>query len=311
MFDLIHELGDIGGRRFGFRRDALGRQEVQSISVFEITEGIMRGDDDALFRRDGGNLGLHLLVQSGKLGDIGIGIGGVCGATGLVDLAKCAGNVLHIDFRVLDRLPGMRVKFTVMVVAFMAVVVIVGLGGFVAVAGFFGLVVMAFLFLRFRMGMAGRFFGKFQRLDTLGQFNDRRLGAAGVDQPLQEAFKFKAIDQHDASLADGNRIGRARLIDMRIAIRTDERGDLDAVAADIFGEIGDNRETGHDLEFGSRSLRHQDRGEGKKACAGGKTEGSEHEGSPFFERCFQAVLWRPEPRRSPSKPRVPTRMESA
>ncbi|MNW13899.1 hypothetical protein D3C71_2119700 [compost metagenome] len=58
---------------------------------------------------------------------------------------------------------------------------------------------------------------------------------------------------------------------MRVAVRSDDRGDFDAVAADILREVGNDREAGHDLEFSRRSLRHQDRGKGEKAYAGSKT----------------------------------------
>jgi hypothetical protein len=54
---------------------------------------------------------------------------------------------------------------------------------------------------------------------------------------------------------------------MGIAIRPDQSGDFDTVTANDFGEIGNDREARHDLEFGGGRLRHQNRGEGKKADA--------------------------------------------
>jgi hypothetical protein len=58
---------------------------------------------------------------------------------------------------------------------------------------------------------------------------------------------------------------------MGIAIRPDQSGDFDTVTANDFGEIGNDREARHDLEFSRRSLRHQDWGKGEKAYAGSKT----------------------------------------
>lgn len=227
--------------------------------MLEITEGIMRRDDDALLRRDRGDLRLHLLVQSGKLGDIGVGIRGIGRAAGFVGLAKGAGYVLHVDLGILDGLPGMGIVLAVMVMSFVAMVVIVGVSRFVLVAGFLRLVVVSLLFLGLRMGVARGLVGKPERLDTLGQLDNRRLRAARFNQPLQKAFEFQAVDQHHIRLADGDSIGRARFVDMGIAIRPDERGDLHTIPTDIFREVGDDREAGDDLQFGGGSLRRQNR----------------------------------------------------
>ena len=86
------------------------------------------------------------------------------------------------------------------------------------------------------------------RRDALGQLDDGRLGAAGLDQTLQEAFEMQAVDQHHVGLGHGGRVGRARLVDMGVAVRPDDRRDRDAVAADILGEVADDREAGDDVE---------------------------------------------------------------
>ena len=79
----------------------------------------------------------------------------------------------------------------------------------------------------------------------LVKFDDGGLGGAGVDQALQEALEMQAVDQHDIGLGHGDRVGRARLVDMGVAVRADDASsDVDAVAADIFGEIADDREAG-------------------------------------------------------------------
>ena len=70
--------------------------------------------------------------------------------------------------------------------------------------------------------LLGEFRLEFERRDALGQFDDGRLGAAGFDQALQEAFEMQAVDQHDIGLRHGGRVGRARLVDMRVAVRPDD-----------------------------------------------------------------------------------------
>ena len=51
-----------------------------------------------------------------------------------------------------------------------------------------------------------------------------------------------------------SRIRRSWLVDMGIAIGTNKRGDFDPVAADIASEIGKNRKSRDNRQFG-RSLR--------------------------------------------------------
>ena len=52
---------------------------------------------------------------------------------------------------------------------------------------------------------------------------------------------------------------------MRIAVGTDQRGDIDAIAADIADEIAEDRETGDDVEAirGARRADDRDQGESR------------------------------------------------
>ena len=86
-------------------------------------------------------------------------------------------------------------------------------------------------------------------VDALGQLDDRRLGAAGLDQALQEAFEMQAVDQHHVGPghAPPRRPGSAR----RHARR--RPGPTSVVRwmrspPTFLREIADDREAGDDLE---------------------------------------------------------------
>ena len=59
---------------------------------------------------------------------------------------------------------------------------------------------------------------------------------------------MQAVDQHDIGLGHRGRVGRARFVDMRVAVGSDDRGQLDAVAADVLCEVADDGEARHDIE---------------------------------------------------------------
>ncbi len=173
----------------------------------------MRGDDDALLFRDRLDRRLHFALKRVEFLGIGGGIGLVAVATLSVGGAEGVGDVLHIDLGIGDRLEGMRIGLAISMGAFSGI----GIGEF----GF-----------------------EVDWRDALGQNGDRRLGGAGVDQALQKAFEMQAVDQHHIRTRHRHRVSRARLVDVGIAIRPDDGGQIDPVAADIFGEIGNDREAG-------------------------------------------------------------------
>ena len=114
----------------------------------------------------------------------------------------------------------MRIKFAVMVVT--------------VAMGVAALVIMLILIL--------------ERPDTLCQFDDRSLRSAGFGQSLHETLQLHSVDKNDIGGSHGSRIGGAWFVDMRIAIRTDERFQIDPVATDITGEVFDDRETRHHFQ---------------------------------------------------------------
>ena len=59
---------------------------------------------------------------------------------------------------------------------------------------------------------------------------------------------MKPVDQNDVGLCHRHGIGRARFVDMRVAVRPDDGDDVHTVAADVLGEIGNDGEAGHHLE---------------------------------------------------------------
>ena len=65
-----------------------------------------------------------------------------------------------------------------------------------------------------------------------------------LDQAIQPTFKLQPVDHKNFRLADGARIGRGRLVHMRIPVRADERRDRDAFATDLLHHVAEDREGG-------------------------------------------------------------------
>src|SRR5208337_1807612 len=78
------------------------------------------------------------------------------------------------------------------------------------------------------------------RAYTLCRDNDRGLCAGRLDQTIDPTLQTEAVHQNEPCGAELFRVGRLWLIDMGVAIRADECRDLDPLAADIAGEIGEN-----------------------------------------------------------------------
>ena len=69
-----------------------------------------------------------------------------------------------------------------------------------------------------------------------------------MHQPLHPALEPKPVDEYEFRIRHLLRIRRRRHIDMCIAVGADQRGDIDAIAADIADEIAEDREAGDDVE---------------------------------------------------------------
>lgn len=192
--------------------------------MLEIAECIVGGDDQALGLRNGGDAGLHIDLGLIQLLGIVRAVLLVGITIRLVGIAEGIDDVLHIDLGVGDRLESMRVEGTVIVVMLSAC-----------------LRMAFFLFLRL------------EGLDTLGQLDNGRLGAARLDQPRQETFKSQTIDQNHIRLCQRRRIRWLGLIDMAVAVRADQIGQRNLVAADVLGEILDDGKAGNNLQVSRKS----------------------------------------------------------
>ena len=82
------------------------------------------------------------------------------------------------------------------------------------------------------------------RLDAVGRHHLDTAEVRSLDQAIQPAFKLQPVDDKDLRLADGARIGRGRLVHMRIPVGTDERRDRDVLAADLLHHVAEDREGG-------------------------------------------------------------------
>ena len=100
---------DVLGGGLGFGRDALRRDEVDAIGGLEIAEGVVGGDDAAAVGRDFRDRVLHLGVERVELAEIGGGVGLIGGLAGRIGRDQRVADIGDIDFRIGDRLPGMRI----------------------------------------------------------------------------------------------------------------------------------------------------------------------------------------------------------
>src|SRR5262249_57181737 len=104
---------------FGLSRYSLRRGEVYAVSILQITEGIVAGDDAAAI---GGNLGdevAHLTLECIELGEIGGGVGIVRVLAGWIGGDQRVADIGDVDLCIGDRLPGVRVRASVVVIVSM------------------------------------------------------------------------------------------------------------------------------------------------------------------------------------------------
>ena len=93
-----------------------------------------------------------------------------------------------------------------------------------------------------RVNLARVFTLAFERAHAVRGDDHRRFRARGLDQPGDPAFEAKAVHHNNTRIGDGFGVERRGLEDMRIAVRPDNRGHVDVFAADLFDEVGENRE---------------------------------------------------------------------
>ena len=114
------------------------------------------------------------------------------------------------------------------------------------------------------------------RLDAVGRHHPDTAEVRSLDQTVQPAFELQPVDDKNPRFADGLRIGRGRLVSMRVSIGADERRDRDVLAANSVHHVAEDREGGdHRNRFvgpciGRRAERQGEYGDGgiQKRSAG-------------------------------------------
>ena len=110
---------------------------------------------------------------------------------------------------------------------------------------------------------------KGDRVDALGGNNPQAVEIGGLYQPLEPSFELQSVHEQDVGLADHPCLPRGGLVDMGVAVWTDERRHRDMFAADALHHVAENREGGDDrdgfvrLRDGRCSQR-----QGHKCCCG-------------------------------------------
>ncbi len=103
--------------------------------------------------------------------------------------------------------------------------------------------------------MTGDFRGRLLLLNEAGPRRHRGGGGhhgalvlGRFQQAGDEAFEAEAVDDHEVGLGDGLGVGRRRLVDVGVAVGTDERVHGDAVAADLGGHVAEHGKAGDHVE---------------------------------------------------------------
>ena len=159
-----------------------------------------------------------------------------------------------------------------LLVVVIVVVIMTGLGMVivaVVMPGLFGMLVVAVIMTVLVVER--------DRVDPFGRHHPDTAEIRSVDQTGQPALELQPVDDKDLRFADGPRVGGGRLVDMRVAIRADERRDGDVLAADALHHVAEDREGGNHrgrlvgLCGGRSGERHGEEGGGghQKRSAGG------------------------------------------
>jgi hypothetical protein len=108
-FDPGDDVGDIAGAGLGIRGNAERCDELDAVGGGKIAEGPVGRDHLALRRRDLLDRDPDLAVERVQLRQIAVRIGAKNPGVGRVGSGERVADVGHIDLRIGDRLPGMRI----------------------------------------------------------------------------------------------------------------------------------------------------------------------------------------------------------
>ena len=78
--------------------------------------------------------------------------------------------------------------------------------------------------------------------------DDRRLGAGGLDQPLDPALEAEAVDDDETRLGDPAGVARCRGIAVGVGVGADEARHRHTLTADLAHEVRQDREGRHRLQ---------------------------------------------------------------
>ena len=80
------------------------------------------------------------------------------------------------------------------------------------------------------------------RLDAFTGHHAHTVEIGGIDQPVEPSLELQSVDDKQVGFADGASCSRGGLIDMRISIRANERGDRNVLTPDAPHHVTENRE---------------------------------------------------------------------
>ena len=220
--------------------------------------------------------GADFRVQSLDLRYIGRTFGLEDGRFRRNGLHKCGRDIVDIGHRVLEALPGMRVESAMVMTIVIAIIFMVALpmvvmtvfrmlGVVVLMLILFVIFVTVIVIIRLMIVMAvlvmivfmrvAPFFTvvvvavfKGDRFDPFGRDDARAFESRRFDEAVDPTFKLKPVHEKKLGFADPTGIGGCGLIDMRVAVGTDERGKFDLRPADTLQHIAEDRKGRYDRD---------------------------------------------------------------
>ena len=224
----------------------------------------MRGNDDATVGRQGCHDLADLCIERLDLGNISCAALIEIGRVRRIGLRQSGSDVVDIGHGIAEALPGVRVESAmVMVVVIVAlgmllviVVVVMIVRRCVGMLLVIVVVIMTVLGMLIVVVVMPGLFGvvfvaavivlvvERDRLDPLGCHHAHAIEIRSVDQPIEPALELQSVGDKDRRFADGPRVGRRRLVDVRIPVGADERRNSDVLAADALYHVAEDREGG-------------------------------------------------------------------
>ena len=175
----------------------------------------MVDDQHAALGRDPGDRGAHLFVERLQLGEVGFLALAVGGRVVRVGGDEPVRDVAHVDHRVRDAQPHVRVD---------------AFGGRDAAARYVLLVFLVFLVVT-----------ALERVDALGRDHEGGVAGEVLEDRAEGAFlEVVAVDDHDVRRGDVADVGGGRAEAVRVRARRDHGDDVGVLSGDLLGEVGED-----------------------------------------------------------------------